>query len=78
MKGKTIHIVLFVGGGIPDDPEIFENEAEAMNRYRQLAHDHLDLDGANVGDMTDDELFQAVHDRQDADDDLYLYETEVL
>ena len=32
---------------------------------------------AAVGYMTDDELFEAVHKRQDSDDDLYLYELEV-
>jgi len=77
MKGDTVHVVLFVGGGIPEDPEIFTDEFMALDRYRELAKDRLNINGAAVGDMTDDELFEAVHDRQDSDDDLYLYELEV-
>jgi hypothetical protein len=59
------------------DPALFLNEADAIARYRALAKDfEHQLDG-KVDEMTDDELFRQVHDRQDSDDDLYLYETEV-
>jgi hypothetical protein len=70
----TVHVVLFVGGGIPDNPEVFNNEPDAMDRYREIAKKQLGIASAGVGDMTDDELFEAVRNRENADDDLYLYD----
>jgi hypothetical protein len=67
-------VVLFVGGGIPDYPEMFDYEDHAIARYRELAKANLSIKG-DIDNMSDDELFQAVHDRFDSDDDLYLYET---
>lgn len=80
MSEKTVYIVQIVREGLPEDPEVFAQRPDAIDRYRKLAKERMDIDGAGIGDMTEDEVFNAVQSRSDdeaADCDLFFYSEEV-